>query len=171
MAALPTLRRVETEGPLEKLERSLSHQSDQIALSQQLPPPLDLGKRPPKVCHKRTVGGKVIYGTQEESSEAGPVIPSSSGTNGPRRRRPEAIDYRMTPQAIGSGFLSRMHTEEDSAVDNVDLTDSTFPSRNPWRDSMNENANNIDNNNTDGFETLPATYYTGSGKGKGRSYD
>ncbi|KAF7879036.1 hypothetical protein EAF04_000236 [Stromatinia cepivora] len=167
MAMPPILKRVETEGPLEKLEKSLTHRSEQIVCGQQFPPPLDLGDRPPKVCHKRVVNGKLRqYGSREDNFEAGPAVASNSGSNNPRRR-PEAIDHRTAQQATGGGMLSRMNTGDSSALDNVDLTDSTFASRNPYRDSMNDNGDNSPGN----METLPATYYTGSGKGKGRAYE
>ncbi|ESZ97496.1 hypothetical protein SBOR_2185 [Sclerotinia borealis F-4128] len=164
MAIPPTLKRVETEGPLEKLERSFSHQSQQIATGQQVPSPFNLGMRPPKILHKRIVDGLVKqYGSQDDDYEVGPAV-TSSGSNGPRRR-PDAIGYREVPQAT-----NYMNTEKSSALDNVDLNepyDSTFASRNPYRDSMNDNGDNRYAN----LETLPSTYYTGSGKGKGRAYD
>ncbi|KAF7958438.1 hypothetical protein EAE96_001986 [Botrytis aclada] len=157
MAIPPTLKRVETEGPLEKLEKSLSHQSAQIALGQPLPPP-DLGERPRKICHKRIVDGKLKqYGSQDEN-EGDFATASSSGSN-EHRQRPEAIGYGNVAQATIGGLASRMNTEESSAPDNI-------PSRNPYRDSMNGSENNQGN-----METLPATYYTGSGKGKGRAFD
>ncbi|KAJ8069923.1 hypothetical protein OCU04_000332 [Sclerotinia nivalis] len=167
MAMPPILKRVETEGPLEKLEKSLTHQSEQIVFGQQFPPPLDLSDRLPKVCHKRVVNGRLRqYGSREDNLEAGPAVASNSGSNNPRRR-PEAIDNRTAPQATGGSMLSRMNTGDSSALDNIDLTDSTFASRNPYRDSMNDNGDNSPGN----METLPATYYTGSGKGKGRAYE
>ncbi|TGO27440.1 hypothetical protein BPAE_0042g00530 [Botrytis paeoniae] len=166
MAIPPTLKRVETEGPLEKLEKSLSHQSAQIALGQQVPPPPDLGERPHKICHKRIVDGKLKqYGSRDENSEADFATASNSGSN-ERQQRPEATDNGDVAYFDIGGLASRMDTEEGSALDNIDVADSTFPSRNPYRDSMNDGDNNQGN-----VETLPATYYTGSGKGKGRAFD
>ncbi|KAF5878701.1 uncharacterized protein Bfra_000868 [Botrytis fragariae] len=165
MAIPPTLKRVETEGPLEKLEKSLSHQSAQIALGQQLPPPPDLGERPRRICHKRIVDGKLKqYGSRDENSEADFATASSSGSN-VHQQRPEATNNGDVAHFDIGGLASRMTTEEDSALDNIDIADTTFPSRNPYRDSMN------DGDNQSNMETLPATYYTGDGKGKGRAFD
>ncbi|KAF7913837.1 uncharacterized protein EAF01_000243 [Botrytis porri] len=166
MAIQPTLKRVETEGPLEKLEKSLSHQSAQIALGQQLPPPPDLSDRPRKVCHKRIVDGKLKqYGSRDENPEVDFATASSSGSS-EQRQRPEAIGYGDVAQANIGGLASRMNTEEGSAMNSIDVANSTIPSRNPYRDSMNDGDNNQRNT-----ETLPATYYTGGGKGKGRAFD
>ncbi|KAK6615144.1 hypothetical protein H4I95_00296 [Botrytis cinerea] len=166
MAIPPTLKRVETEGPLEKLEKSLSHQSAQIALGQQHPQSPDPDERPRKICHKRIVDGKLKqYGSRDENSEGDFATASSSGSN-VHRQRPEAIDYRDVAQATVGTLASRINTEESSAPDNIDVADSTFSSRNPYRDSMNDGDNNQGN-----METLPATYYTGNGKGKGRAFD
>ncbi|CAD6441614.1 34ac2bf0-a7ce-4583-a1e6-b81fc05d7a11 [Sclerotinia trifoliorum] len=163
----PTLKRVETEGPLEKLEKSLAHQSEQIVFGKQFSPPLDLGDRPLVVCHKRVVNGRFRqYGSREDNLEAGPAAASVSSSNNPRRR-PEAIDHCTTPQAPRGGMLSRLNTGDSSALDNIDLTDSTFASRNPYRDSMNDSCDNSPCN----MEILPATYYTGSGKGKSLAYE
>ncbi|KAM0129731.1 hypothetical protein ACHAO1_008332 [Botrytis cinerea] len=166
MAIPPTLKRVETEGPLEKLEKSLSHQSAQIALGQQHPQSPDPDERPRKICHKRIVDGKLKqYGSRDENSEGDFATASSSGSN-VHRQRPEAIAYRDVAQATIGTLASRINTEESSAPDNIDVADSTFSSRNPYRDSMNDGDNNQGN-----METLPATYYTGSGKGKSRAFD
>ncbi|KAF7919463.1 uncharacterized protein EAE98_009303 [Botrytis deweyae] len=167
MAVAPTLKRVETEGPLEKLEKSLSHQSAQIALGQHLPPPPDLGERPRKICHKRIVDGKLKqYGSRDDNSEADFATASSSDSN-VHQQRPEAITNGGVAHFDIGGLASRINTEEGSALDSIDIADSTIPSRNPYRDSMNDG----DNNNQGNMETLPAKYYTGGGKGKGRAFD
>ncbi|THV55491.1 hypothetical protein BGAL_0007g00200 [Botrytis galanthina] len=166
MAIPPTLKRVETEGPLEKLEKSLSHQSAQIALGQQFPPPPDLGERPRKICHKRIVDGKLKqYGSRDENSETDFATASSNGSN-EIWQRPEATNNGDVAHFNIGDLASRMNTEESPARDSIDIADSAVPSRNPYRDSMNDGDNNKSN-----METLPATYYTGSGKGKGRAFD
>ncbi|APA06647.1 predicted protein [Sclerotinia sclerotiorum 1980 UF-70] len=163
----PTLKRVETEGPLEKLEKSFTQQSEKIVFGQQFSPPLDLGDRPLVVCHKRVVNGRLRqYGSREDNLEAAPAVASISSSNNPRRR-PEALDHCTTPQATNGGILSRLNTGDSSTLDNTNQTDSTFASRNPYRDSMNDNCDNSPCN----METLPATFYTGSGKGKGSAYE
>lgn len=166
MAIPPTLKRVETEGPLEKLEKSLSHQSAQIALGQQFPPAPDLGERPRKICHKRIVDGKLKqYGSRDENSEADFATASSNGSN-EIWQRPEATNNGDVAHFNIGDLASRMNTEESPALDSIDIADPAVPSRNPYRDSMNDGDNNKSN-----METLPATYYTGSGKGKGRAFD
>ncbi|KAI9640823.1 hypothetical protein NHQ30_010664 [Ciborinia camelliae] len=174
---MPKLKRVETEGPLEKLEKSLSHASQQISTGQ--PSPLGLGHRP-KILHKRVVGGKLKeYGSHDDNVEAGPSMAGSSSNNASRQRPhvtdpyqpsqfasgspvsdmspPHATDHYQRSQFASGSPVSDMSPGGTSTLENVDLAD-TPGSRNPYRDSMNA-------------ETLPATYYTGNGKGKGRAYD